>query len=870
MSSARRITVRLTVLMLVLPACVCAAEIDVYVVPFSHFDLFWAGTKEECLSRGNRIITKAVQLATQYPEFRFLIEDEVWAANYLESHRGLPEAEALKKLVRKGQIELAPKWAGIYQNLPRGEAHVRNQIYGKRYAREVFGVDPQVAHMGDLPGYTSQYPQILAKSDTPFVVMTRMGPPDCSRFRWRSPDGSTALLWNAIKGYGWGVALGLHRDMDDQRLARVKREVEQVRRTTTGSIYLGWGTDLWAPGVRLVENMAILNERLAPLRFQFGTPDEYFRAVSKVGPVPDLSGEIPHSWGNILSSMGHIWPPNMTATDALMTAETFATINYGLGYTDYPQSELESLWKRILEGMDHNNFGQGGFIADEGKMDHARLVTLHSHRILNDMRRNITARIKSPFERGTPITVFNPTSWRRDDKVETHVSVYGDVGPGDIGDYRKAMRLVDQTGASIPFHVKQSYGTVSRAYEIVFVARDVPSLGYRTYSLVPAEKTDDFPNACKITPDNPDENKAKRISEADQFENEYYRVAVDRVTGSVTVFDKELGRFVAKDIEIAASEERGGNSLALEPTTGRTLINMVGRVELEEDNPVRAAMRIDGNVGGVPIVQRVFLYSRIKRVDLESIVDWKHGSLMKLEQRFPYDQSEVQIRYGIPFGSTSADDIMPNTGPGKGDEISAEKWKTWRQIQDWIFVGYHDWGLNIAADRQAVTLNDDGMIRVGMMRATYCTQGLTRGEKVELGRVPVPGTYVFRYSLSSGRGTWTAAKCHQAGIAFSSPLIPVSNVDELSTKSLPPTQSFCSLAAENLIVTALKKAEADTGIVLRAFETDGGEAQTPIEFLGRKRTVRPVNLLEEQTGAADQAVWRLKPYEIGTVHLSSQ
>jgi len=773
MSSMRRIAVHLTLVLLIWPACVSAAQIDVYVVPFSHFDLFWAGTKEECLSRGNRIITRAVQLATQYPEFRFLVEDEVWAANYLESHRGLPEAEALKQLVRKGQIELAPKWAGIYQNLPRGEAHVRNQIYGKRYAREVFGVDPQVAHMGDLPGYTSQYPQILAKSGTPFVIMTRMGPPDCSRFRWRSPDGSTALLWNAIKGYGWGVGLRLHGDMDQERLARAKREIEQVRGTTTGPIYLGWGTDLWSPGEKLVENIQVLNTALTPLRFALATPEEYFRAVAKTSSaVPELSGEIPHSWGNILSSMGHIWPPNMTATDALMTAEKFAAINCALGYADYPQNELESLWKRILEGMDHNNFGQGGFSADEGKMDHAREVILQSRRILNDMLRNIAARIKSPFDRSTSITVFNPTSWKRNDMIRTHVSVYGDVNPGDIGDYRKAMRLVDETGASIPFHVEQSYGTISRAFEIVFVARDVPSLGYKTYFLVPAEKADSFPNACTIKPDNPDENKAKRISEADQFENEYYRVSVDRVTGSVTVFDKELDRVVARDVEIAASEERGGNSLDLEPTTGRTLINMVSQVELEEDNSVRAVMRIDGNVGGVAIIQRVFLYGGIKRVDLESIVDWKHGSLMKLEQLFGYEQRDARIRYGIPFGSVAADNIMPNTGPAKGDEISSEKWKTWRQIQDWIFVGHGDWGLHISADRQSLTL-DEGVIRVGMMRGTYCTQGLTRGRKVVLGRVPVPGTYVFRYSLSSGKGNWTAAKCHRAGMAFSSPLIPV-------------------------------------------------------------------------------------------------
>ncbi|HEY5911294.1 MAG TPA: hypothetical protein VJA21_11895, partial [Verrucomicrobiae bacterium] len=195
------------------------APTDVYIVPFSHLDLFWAGTREECLSRGNRITSKAVQIALQHPEFRFLLEDDVFVENFRQSRQGTAELENFKRLVKEGRIEIAPKWAGIYQNLPRGEAQVRNHLYGKQYAREIFGVDPQVSHLGDLPGYTSQYPQILKKSGLPFMVMTRMGPPDSTLFRWRAPDGSSALVWYALKGYGWGVGLGLHENLDSNRLA---------------------------------------------------------------------------------------------------------------------------------------------------------------------------------------------------------------------------------------------------------------------------------------------------------------------------------------------------------------------------------------------------------------------------------------------------------------------------------------------------------------------------------------------------------------------------------------------------------------------------------------------------------------------------
>src|SRR5271157_2965733 len=95
---------------------------DVYIVPFSHLDLYWGGTQEECLSRGIRIITRAIQLAEKYPNFRFLLEDNVFTANFADAMKGSPELAAFSRLAKQGRIEIAPKWAGIYQNLPRGEA----------------------------------------------------------------------------------------------------------------------------------------------------------------------------------------------------------------------------------------------------------------------------------------------------------------------------------------------------------------------------------------------------------------------------------------------------------------------------------------------------------------------------------------------------------------------------------------------------------------------------------------------------------------------------------------------------------------------------------------------------------------------------
>ncbi len=840
---------------------------DVYVVPFSHLDLFWAGTREECLSRGDRIIAKAIQVAQKYPEARYLLEDEVFVANFVETHRGTPELEQFKRLVKEGRIEIGPKWAGIFQNLPRGEALARNLFYGKQYARTVFGVDPQTVHLGDLPGYTWQFPQIVTKSDVPYIIMTRMGPQDKSLFNWKSPDGTGALLWYVKKGYGWGVGLGLHKDLDQARFEKIKRDLDDVQATVNGPIYLGWGTDLFAPSEKVVQNIAVLNKNLAPWTFRLATPDEFFRAASKDKNTPELSGEIPSSWSSIMTTFFHLWPPIIKATDTMLAAEKFATINYALGYADYPQAEFDSLWKNVIQSMDHNNFGQGGVIGDGRSLEFSREATDRGGAILRDSLRNIAERVRQPFPVSTAVVVFNSNNWTRDDVVNTHLSLYGDVGPGDrLEQYKNGMRLVDENGVAVPFKLYQSYGTVSRGMDISFIARGVPSLGYKTYYMVPADKFEDFPNATTVSLDDPNGARPKRTLDSDKFENEFYVVSVDRATGGITVFDKELNRNIVKDASVVGTEERGGNSIAIEPYTGRDQLFTPQSVEVQENNSVKTIVRIAGSLSGMPVTERVSLYANLKKIDIETTLEWPQNRFMRVQQRFPYEQKDATLRYGIPFASAGDADIMPGTGPHSGDEVSMSEWKNWRQIQDWMFVGNQEGGFTLSADRQLMIVGP-GVVNAGMLRGTYATQEFQSDGKTRLVQVPAAGTYTFRYSLTSGKGDWAAARSYRIGSNFANPLIAVTSADELSAKQLPATHSFLSLKSDNLIVTALKKAAQNGSIILRVNEADGKDASTAIEFLGAKRNFQAVNLLEEKTSKGEEQTLQVKPWEIDTVEL---
>jgi alpha-mannosidase len=844
-------------------------ERAVYVVPFSHLDLYWACTQEECLSRGNFIISKAIQLAKQYPQYRYLLETEVFVSNFVETHRGTKELEDLKQLVKDGRIEVAPLWAAIYQNQTRDEALVRNLIYGKRYARDVFGVDPSVAHLADIPGFTRQYPQILSQAAVPYMVMTRMGPPDSSLFHWKAPDGASVLVWNTTHGYGWGVGLGLHLGLDEDRLKGVANDLKEVEATTRGPVYMGWGTDLFAPNSKLVENIGVLNQHLAPAHFRLATATEFFKAAQATPEIPDLAGEIPSSWANLTTSLVPLWSPATSATETLVSAEKFASVNYALGYAPYPGEAFESLWKANLKSLDHNNDGQGGAIGDERKLGYAEQALLGGGQILRDSLRNIAERVQNPFGRDTPIVVFNPLSWRRDDFVETHLTLFGEVETPDIDDYKTGMRLVDGKGIPVPFQVEQYTDGSSRSLDLVFIASGVPSLGYKTYYLIPTNKSEIFGNACNVKFDtDTDARRANDAMGADVAENEFYRVSVDRATAAIEIFDKELNQVVSKGIEVAAAEERGGDDQNIMLPTGRTIINLIDRVELEENSPVRTVLSVAGSVGGIPVHQRVILYRGIKKIDLENTIDWKPGRTMNIKQVFPILQRGVEVRAGIPYGTVAASGIMPKAGPSGGDEVTPEIWKGWRQIQDWVFAGTREWGFTVSADHNLIEVSDEA-INADMVRGTRFSPATTvRGGQQRLDERPPAGTYVFRYSFTSGRGDWAAAKSWRAGMAFSTPLIPVSSVNSLSEKPLPPEKSFLSVGAANVVVTAMKKEDMGEAIVVRAFEIKGVPAETSLLFLGQPHPFRRASLLEHDLTTDDQTALHLKPYEVDTLKFS--
>ncbi len=171
----------------------------------SHIDLAWLWPEEETWHKVARTYSNQLALMEEYPEYRFLLCEPKLLDMLREQH---PEIwQRVKDAHARGQID--PEGAFYIEcdtNLPSGESLIRQLIRGKKWFREHFGVDSQVAFQPDTFGYSGVLPQILKKLNIPYFATQKLlrADPECERFPyqnfiWEGIDGSTVQALSFFK-----------------------------------------------------------------------------------------------------------------------------------------------------------------------------------------------------------------------------------------------------------------------------------------------------------------------------------------------------------------------------------------------------------------------------------------------------------------------------------------------------------------------------------------------------------------------------------------------------------------------------------------------------------------------------------------------
>lgn len=836
---------------------------EVYVIPFSHLDLFIGGTQEECLSRGNKIINEAIRIAERDGEFRFLLEIVVFVKNFIDSH---PEKVGkLKRLIEDGKIEVGPRWAGIFQNPQSGEDLVRNILYAKKFLSQFLGADIGTVNLGDLPGYTPQYPQILLKAGIHNAVITRGGPKNIPLYFWQAPDGSRVLTWHAIKTYAWAWSRKLHMSEEKIQRKELEEEIEEIGKLTPAPILMHWGVDLVIPVETLSQNIKQWNQR-SEIKLKLATPAQYFAEVrKKVSNIPVISGEVPSVWAPLDPAL------DILATNVLLSAEKFATIGYLLGFSKYPTEEFKQTWQRLLQAMDHNRIsGQGVIEQNKRRLEYYKMATFVGGEILRNSLRTIAENIE--IKEGSqciPIVVFNPLSWTRDDVIEAHVTFHGDSSVFDIAKYRNVV-LKDEEGKEIPFqYLSMSEGFVRDA-TISFNAESIPSIGYRTFYLIPSNRTPDYGKSCQIREEEETLFGPFSRREIVILENDCYMVRMNKLTGSVDIADKKINQYIAQGMKLVAVEERSSNLWAGEEFTGRVFENAVDEVKIAENGPISTKVIIRGKIRGLMISQEITLYKDVSRIDFLDIISWQTGQPLRIQHLFPLQIKNPQINYGIPYGVNSFKNIQPGSGPVKGTfEIPESLWKCSREIQKWIDVSNEKYGVTIASDNRSIEIKGSSTVKFNLIRGTqfpFCKVIKNNNSGYLWG--PPEGEYNFKFSLNSHKGNWKKAKSYRKGWELVNPLISVSVNDQMTEKKFPSRMSFCNIPADNVVITVIKKGEEDNQPILRCYEAEGRAVETKVNFFNPLAGITETNLLEKKPKPLKDLIMQVKGHEIKTIRLN--
>lgn len=633
-----------------------------YMVSHFHYDPVWWNTQAaytsvwtedppgQCRQRnGFDLVSAHLETARREPVYKFVLAEVDYLKPYWDTH---PEDRAdLRRLIAEGRIEVM---GGTYNepntNLTSPETTIRNFVHGIGFQRDVLGASPATAWQLDVFGHDPQFPGMAADAGLTssswargphhqWGPMAGDGDPErmqfCSEFEWIAPSGRGLLTHYMPAHYaaGWWMDSAPSLAQAEEATHTLFRRLKRV--ALTRNVLLPVGTDYTPPNKWVTEIHRDWNARYTWPRFVCALPREFFAAVRAElrargsVPSPQTRDMNPIYTGKDVSYID-TKQANRAAENAVLDAERFAVFAGLLTGADYPQAAMAKAWVQLAYGAHHDAIT--GSESDQvyldlltGWRDAWELGTGARDRALQLLSRAVTGAAPAATSGTgaapagpdvTSVVVWNSLAHNRTDVVTVRLTTPVTGG----------VRAIDPDGAEIPAVVEHGGHTVS------WVARDVPSLGWRAYRLV------------AVTGD-----AGWATISGDAIGNEYFRVRVDptRGGGISSVVDSSSGR------ELIANG-RVGNELAVyaeypaHPQAGEGPWHLLptGVVDVSSataadsvrvlGSPAAQRIEVRGRVGEcVRYTQTVTLWRGLGRIDCQTTIDEFTGADQLVRLRWP-------------------------------------------------------------------------------------------------------------------------------------------------------------------------------------------------------------------------------------------
>jgi alpha-mannosidase len=549
--------------------------------------------------------------------------------------------------------------------------------------------------------------------------------------------------------------------------------------------------------------------------------------------------------------------------EEVLNAEKFSSIAWLLAGRAYPSEEITEDWKKVLFNQFHDlAAGSGiGVIYKDAQKDYD-VVRWSTNEISDTALAEVTRTINTNGDvtavGKVPVVVFNPLGWAR--KGDITVTVPGLAGSQHAYVWEYSQREGPGSQTNIADVVAKDAASGFLTVRLSDVS--VPAFGYRVLWLVDAK----FNQPLKVNP--PDKQSAESL----RIENNVLRVVVDTKSGCITsLFDKKASYETlaagscGNQLQFFKDLPKQYDAWNIDPGTydvAPTVIDQADSVEIAGEHEhgatmggetVDNAIRVTRHSQNSKFVQTIRLANRDSdTVDIENDIDW-HEQHVLLKAAFPLAATSKFATYEIPYGEIERPTTRDNSWEQAQFEVSALRWA------DLSGAGADGkvHGLSL--------LNQDkyGYDAVGnMLRLTLLRSPTWPDAEADQGH------HHFHYAVYPHTQTWKEALTVRHGWEYDYPL--QATVTTAHAGSLPVEHSFASVSPENVVLTAVKKAEDTNGLIFRVYEWAGKESTVEFHVPPGAADATVTNLMEKPEGnplavAGDVVKVPIHPYEILTV-----
>ncbi len=838
------------------------------LAPNVHLDVGYSDYDSKVAEIHSRAVDEAVAMIYDNPDFRFNLDGSWIVEQFLEG-RSDQQRERFLQLVKERKILVPAAYASNFTGFATLENLIRSLYYSKNFSRR-HGTAFDFSLINDVPSYSWSYASVMAAAGlryfvaasdayrAPFLLYNHFN--ELSPQWWEGPDGGRILTWYSRHYHQMASMFGLPPQIatGHDALPRFLQMYDRPEYRSDAVILFGTqveNTDLFPQQARLAADW---NRIYAYPKLEYsGFPEAMERIAGQMGDsIPVVRGDGGPYWEDGMVANARLTATARESEHRILSAEKFGTISALVNAVVRPDlAILERAWKNLLLVDEHSWQADRSVTDPESQQSILQGAVKDSRG--DEARRQIDftlgralAAIADYIDRpaGT-LVVFNPSNWKRSRLVEA------DVDKG--------------FAPEVPYEVLSS----GKSYRHVrFLAEDVPSVGYRCFSLVPV---DERPESGPVL-------------QQDSLESPYYRVVLDSDTGAVrSIFDKELKRELVDSaspfrfdqyLYVSGADELPNRlvqystvspvpKLEIHPTTN-------GRIVEVRRTPYATTARLKTSALNTPLVEtEIVLFNGQKRIEFINRIQKKLVNLKEAAYfAFPLAMDAPQFRYDTQNGFV---DVSRDLLPGAGRE--------WFNVQHWVAVEQDGVSVSLVpVDAPMVTLGDiakgtwpaDFGHRKGTVfsyiMSNYTPEGYPAGQE---------GSFTFRYVLTSS-ARFSAEDNSRVGWAAMSPF----EVDEIRPndkaifvhRPLAGKQgSFLDIDQPGVTLVTWKRAEDGKGTILRLLETAGRRVTATIHVpVLDINSAWSCNAVEDNQQAlhltAHELQVALGPYEIVTVRLEGK